>query len=244
MRWERLFATWGWLFDQLANPSVLLALLAIAVVATITIGAVLLLLLWVIRRLMNHQFKEAKEHLLERYAIRYGFLGIKRDALILIAECMALVFALKMLAELIEPFAVAFLSSDMSDRVFGVARYDWLVLSALSLLLVIWWGRFCWRVKKHDVTVTDSKINRSWRRTIPVFARPAAALLLLMFLPDLGRFGAALAADWMKSSLPDFAHARAATDEPLLGRNYAGGLQVSVKLEPRERVAGAGNAPN
>jgi hypothetical protein len=239
MRWERLFATWDWLFDQLANPSVLVALLAIVVVATVTVGTVLLLLLWAIRRLMNHQFREAKEYLLERHAIRYGFLGIKRDSLILIAECMALVFALKMLAELVEPFAIAFFSSEMSERVFGVARYDWLVLFALSLLIVTWWGRFCWCVKKHDATIIDSKIERTWHRTIPVFAKPATALLLLMFLPDLGRFGATLTADWVKASLPDFAHARAATNEPLLGRNYAGGLQVSVKLEPKARVAGS-----
>jgi hypothetical protein len=244
MRLERLFATWHWLFDQLANSSVLLALLAIAVVAAITVGVVLLLLLWAIRWLMNHQFSEAKDYLLERHAIHYGFLGIPRAPLILIAECMALVFALKMLAELVEPFAVAFLSTEMSERVFGVARYDWLVLAALSVLIVTWWGRFCWRVKKHDATVIDSKIDRSWRRTIPVFARPATALLLLMFLPDLGRFGAAVTANWIKTSLPDFAHARAATEEPLLGRNYANGLQVSVRLEPKARVAGAGNAPN
>jgi hypothetical protein len=244
MRLERLFATWDWLFDQLANPSVLLALFAITVVAAIMVGVVLLLLLRAIRWLMNHQFKEAKEHLLDRYAVRYGFKGIPRAPLILIAECMALVFALKMVAEMVEPFAIAFLSTEMSERMFGVAVYDWVVLAALSLLIVIWWGRFCWRVTQHDATVVDSKIDRSWRRTIPVFARPATALLLLMFLPDLGRFGAALAADWMKTSLPDFAHARAATDEPLLGRNYANGLQVSVRLEPKARLAGAANAPN
>jgi hypothetical protein len=244
MRLERLFATWDWLFDQLANPSVLLALLAITVVAVITVAVVLLLLLWAIHWLMNHQFKEAKEHLLDRYAVRYGFKGIPRAPLILIAECMALVFALKMVAEMVEPFAIAFLTSDMSERIFGVAIYDWVVLAALSLLIVVWWGRFCWRVTQHDAKIIDSKIERTWHRTIPVFARPAAALLLLMFLPDLGRFGAAVTANWIKATLPDFAHARAATDEPLLGRNYANGLQVSVRLEPKARLAGAQNAPN
>ncbi|MGE0766417.1 MAG: hypothetical protein AB7L90_08135 [Hyphomicrobiaceae bacterium] len=241
MRWERLFEAWGWLFAEIAKPGVVTGFLFIAAGAALAVAAIcgaLWLLLRAIRWLMDHQFREAKEHLLERYAIRYGFLGIPRAPLILIAECMALVLLVKILAELSEPFAVVFLSSELSVRVLGLARYDWIVLSALCVLVAVWWWRFCWRVMKHDARIENSRINRSWTRTIRVFARPASALLLLMFLPDLGRFGAAVAADWLKSSYPAFARAHASADEPLLGRNYAVGLQVSVKLAPKERVAG------
>jgi len=243
MRWDHFVATWDWLSAELAKPGVVTGLLVLiggALVAIAAIGGILFLMLRAIRWLMDHQFREAKEHLLERYAVRYGFLGIPRKPLILIAECMALVFLVKMLAELGEPFVVGLLSPDLGVRTLGLARYDWLVLASLCVLVFVWWSRFCLKVMAHDAAVTDSKIRRRWTRTIRVFARPASVLLTLMFLPDIGRFAASAAADWLKVAQPEIAdmQAQAAVDAPLLGRNYAGGLQVSVKLESKARVAG------
>jgi hypothetical protein len=181
-----------------------------------------------IRWLLESHLHEAVAHLLEKYDRRYRFRGIPRGPLMLIAKCAVWVFALKLTTELAEPFVVFFFFPEMSDRVFGVARYDWLVLSALMLLVGLFWLRFHRHVRVHDGTKPDSQIDRNWWRTIPLFGQPAFYLLLLMFLPDLCRFGANIAADWMKTTVLAFSSAQASGIGPLWARTFARGLWVSL----------------
>lgn len=233
MRWGNILDPWDWLFQQLSNPGVAWGL------AFLIAGAALLLfgVSRVIRWLMSKHLSDAVGHLLHKYDRRYRFQGIKREPLLLIASCTAWIFALKVLAELLEPFVTSFWAPDLSERHFGVARYDWVVLSSLTLLVVLFWMRFHRDVRRHDAGKPDpSNIRKRWR-TIPLFARPTVALLLLMFLPDIGRFSSALAAGWLKATIPAFASARAASDEPRMQRHFAGELQVKAILVPRERIA-------
>ncbi|MGD9803533.1 MAG: hypothetical protein AB7E81_18675 [Hyphomicrobiaceae bacterium] len=233
MRWDVFFSGWGWAFAELAKPGVLksLALLGVGTVV------VLFVLSRIIRGLMNHHLADAVNHVLDKYDRRYRFHGIPRRPLLLIAECTAWVFGLKLLTELAQPFVVELLSPEMSEHIFGVARYDWLVLVAMWFLIVLFWIRFHRQVRSHDATKEDPTGRRKRWRTIPLFGRPTLALLLLMFLPDLCRFAATVGAEWTKSSLPEFATAQAAATSPMLERNYASGLRVTVTLEPKERVA-------
>lgn len=234
--WERLKAPWLWLLEQLANPGVFWPLLGLVV------GTLLLCFLTskLIGWLMQRHLADATNHLLDKYDRRYRFHGIPRAPLVLIAECTAWVFALKLISELLQPFVVRFMTPGASDQILGVARYDWIVLSSLAFLIVLFWMRFHRRVREHDATKTDAAgIRKRWR-TIPLFARPTLALLLLMFLPDVCRFAATLGADWARATLPSFAQAEASATEPSLGRNFAVGLEVKGKLVPKERVAAEG----
>lgn len=233
MRWENILETWDWLFQQLSNPEIIKALAFLTIFASVAA----VFLTGVVRWLMERHFSEAMEHLLQRYERRNRFLGIPKAPLAIIAECMAVIFALKLTADLTEPFVLGFLSPKLSVQMLGMARYDWLILCALSTLLIVFWGRFCWHVCKHDAKQLDSKIDRNWTRTIRVFCRPAIGLLFLMFLPDIGRFSSALAAGWLKSAMPTLASEQAAPDEALMERHFGRGLQAKVILVPRERLA-------
>ncbi len=233
MLWEQLQAPWRWLFEQLANPGVLRPLLVL-VAGTVVLG---FLTSKLIHWLMQRHLADATNHLLDKYDRRYRFHGIPRAPLVLIAECTAWVFALKLISELLQPFVVRFIMPGVSDEILGVARYDWLVLSSLAVLIVLFWMRFHRKVRDHDATKPDIKGIRTRWRTIPLFARPTLALLLLMFLPDVCRFAATLGADWARATLTSFAQAEASANGPLLGRNFAGDLRVTVRIEPKERVA-------
>ncbi len=219
MLWEKLRAPWSWLFEQLGNPGISNTLLILMFATVLSF----FLLSRLVRWLMDHQLAEATSHLLKSYDRAYRAKGIPHVALKLIATCIAWIFVLKLVAELIEPFVLAFVVPEMAARVLGIARYDWSVLGALVVVIASYWVNFHWRVRKHDATKSGSKINRSPWRTLPLFCRPTIILLLLMFLPDLCRFSATVAASQFKATevklavptLPDFAHGMRATLMPV-----------------------------
>lgn len=230
MHWQRLGEPWEWLFTQLSNPDVLKASAFVVAVC-----AAIYLAFRLVRWPLTRHLKDAVGHLLDEYDRRYRFQGIARPSLLLIARCAAWVFALKLISEVAQPFVERFLWTDTPAQILGVARYDWLVLGSLATIILLFWLRFYIDVRRYDATRPDPSGIRTRWRTVPLFAKPTGALLLLMFLPDLCRFGATIGTTWARAALPDLATAQASANEPL-GRNFAGDLRVTLSPVPRERM--------
>lgn len=191
---QPIWDTWAWLGRELANPDVMKFLMLL-----LGITALLAAAARIVPLLVRKHIEEVTQRLYSQY--RHGFIakGIQKASLLLIGRCLAWVFGLKLCAELLEPF-VAILVPDAAERFLAVALYDWIVLAFLVLLVLTFWMRFLLDVRRYDLSKVDSRIERSLWRAHPLFWKPAVALLVLLFLPDLGKRATSLAADAVKET--------------------------------------------
>lgn len=181
---EPVWTTWSWTAEALRKPEIL-SLLLIFFLLMATACAVPVLL--------KKQLTEFSRDVYANYNGKFKNKGLKQDTLELIVRCLAWVFAIKLCSELLEPIIVTFLPI-ANDEFNGIPIYDWIMIVAVSLLVGTFWLRFLFAVKRHDETKTNSKIDRSLSRAHPMFWKPAALLLILLFLPDFGKRATSFAA--------------------------------------------------
>lgn len=190
---QPILQTWAWLIDRLANPNIQRVLGLLTLTLLVCISAIIL-----IRWLMARHLDEFADRLYRDYHGTFRTRGVRKPSLVLIARCLAWVFVLKLCAELLEPF-VALAFPDFGQRYLAISLYDWLVLIVVLVLLLKFWLLFLQSVKAHDDTRPDSRINRSVHRAHFLFLKPAIAMLVLMFLPDIGKRATTVAADALKA---------------------------------------------
>lgn len=194
---QPIWDTWAIVGHWFSKPGVWKAL-------TILVGVmafILLVMFWFVPWIINRYIDEVTDRLFDEHHGKFRVSGIPQASLRLIATCLGWVFGLKICAELVEPFVAIALPAS-AERHWWVTRYDWLVLVALVVLVLAFWTRFLWDVKKYDRAKADnSKIDRKLSRTFPLFWKPAVALLVLLFVPDLGKRATSVAADVVKSAI-------------------------------------------
>lgn len=188
-----VWRVWEWLATAPSDANVRKLLVLLGLVLLIGISAIVL-----VRWLLARHLDDVAERLSRDFPV-FRAKGVTQASLALIARCLAWVFLLKLWAELLEPFVIlAF--DDFGQRYWRVTLYDWLVLILVLALLAKYWLLFLESVKAHDLSRPESRIDRNIHRAHLLFWKPALVMLVVTFLPDLGKRATSIAADAVKSS--------------------------------------------